>query len=71
MSGADVQAVYRRHETVADQRLKATTDAETIALEAQCGPKPHMSPVDGPASKCGDPRRRRPLRLMIVLIAFR
>ena len=47
MSGAEVQAVYRRHETAADQRLKASADAEASALEAQCGPKPHMSPVDG------------------------
>ncbi|MEI9937441.1 MAG: DUF4190 domain-containing protein [Pseudomonadota bacterium] len=47
MSGAEVQAVYRRHETAADERLKATADAEASALEAQCGPKPHMSPVDG------------------------
>jgi len=46
-TGAEVQAIYRRNEAEADRRLKARTDAEAKALEAQCGSRPAISPLDG------------------------
>lgn len=47
LTGAELQAIYRRNEAEADRRLKARASAETGALEAQCGPKPRLSSLDG------------------------
>lgn len=47
LTGKEMQAIYRRNEAEADRRLKARASAEAGALEAQCGPKPRLSSLDG------------------------